>query len=609
MKLSKLDRRDFLRKSGFAFSAGVMASPFSGLVMRQARAAVDGGVSCLTPGPFGPVAPVADDATGLPLIQLPSGFSYQSFGWTGDRLNDGLLTPDDHDGMGVVAQRGRFLAIVRNHEISGGAPNSIPDAPGELFNANRGFSVYDAVGGNNGEASGGTSTLIFDTARGEFVAAQASIGGTRNNCAGGIVPFGSVNGDVTAVGSWITCEETDDGTDNIDVLGQDHGFALEVPGFGLANGNPIFGMGRFAHEALAVDVRTNAFYLSEDAFPTFSGFYCFVPNGGAMGAPGRLDLMEGQLYMLAVAGQANANLTNPSLGDEFDAEFVPVPAGFEVGQACGPFIDVSPTAPGADPLGPFLNDVAQFPAFAPFVGPTADGGHGGVGLVDGPATIASGAFADGVSVPFNRSSAFVGGFNNGGAFFRRPEGVWYDGATGAIFFADTEGGLTTDLDDDIGFRAEGVIWSFTPAVENGVLNPLRGRLVAVFVAPEFESNAVSPANNPDNITVNPVTGTIFFCEDGGGLAEGEGLRLSGVAADGNAFTFAINNVVLSAAQIAGTQDALGNARNPLAVIGDNPEADFRGAEWAGATFSPDGNTLFVNFQIPGITFAITGPFT
>ena len=32
------------------------------------------------------------------------------------------------------------------------------------------------------------------------------------------------------------------------------------------------------------------------------------------------------------------------------------------------------------------------------------------------------------------------------------------------------------------------------------------------------------------------------------------------------------------------------------------------SEFAGATFSPDGSTLFVNIQSPGITFAITGPW-
>ena len=32
------------------------------------------------------------------------------------------------------------------------------------------------------------------------------------------------------------------------------------------------------------------------------------------------------------------------------------------------------------------------------------------------------------------------------------------------------------------------------------------------------------------------------------------------------------------------------------------------SEFAGATFSPDGTTLFVNVQGPGLTFAIRGPW-
>jgi secreted PhoX family phosphatase len=32
-------------------------------------------------------------------------------------------------------------------------------------------------------------------------------------------------------------------------------------------------------------------------------------------------------------------------------------------------------------------------------------------------------------------------------------------------------------------------------------------------------------------------------------------------------------------------------------------------EFAGACFSPDGRTMFVNIQDPGITFAIWGPWS
>ena len=32
------------------------------------------------------------------------------------------------------------------------------------------------------------------------------------------------------------------------------------------------------------------------------------------------------------------------------------------------------------------------------------------------------------------------------------------------------------------------------------------------------------------------------------------------------------------------------------------------SEFAGSTFAPDGSTLFVNIQTPGLTVAITGPW-
>ena len=60
--------------------------------------------------------------TGLPLIELPAGFTYQRYGWRGDTMNDGLPTPGSHDGMGVVVSRrvGRSneIILVRNHEES-----------------------------------------------------------------------------------------------------------------------------------------------------------------------------------------------------------------------------------------------------------------------------------------------------------------------------------------------------------------------------------------------------------------------------------------------------------------------------------------------------------
>ncbi len=52
------------------------------------------------------------------------------------------------------------------------------------------------------------------------------------------------------------------------------------------------------------------------------------------------------------------------------------------------------------------------------------------------------------------------------------------------------------------------------------------------------------------------------------------------------------------------------------MIGVTPEGDLyrfaenaiNGSEFAGACFSPDGKTMFVNIQDPGITCAIWGPW-
>jgi secreted PhoX family phosphatase len=52
------------------------------------------------------------------------------------------------------------------------------------------------------------------------------------------------------------------------------------------------------------------------------------------------------------------------------------------------------------------------------------------------------------------------------------------------------------------------------------------------------------------------------------------------------------------------------ARNNVRLAGERAElkGDFTDSEFAGATYSPDGRWLFFNVQLPGITFAVTGPW-
>ncbi|WP_029416116.1 alkaline phosphatase PhoX [Brevundimonas bacteroides] len=89
-----------------------------------------------------------------------------------------------------------------------------------------------------------------------------------------------------------------------------------------------------------------------------------------------------------------------------------------------------------------------------------------------------------------------------------------------------------------------------------------------------ESTNEKTLNMADNLAIAP-NGHLILCEDN--YSDTTRNHLKGVTPDGKVYTIARNV--------------------------------FRGnAELAGAVFSPDGSTLFVNIMFPGITVAITGPW-
>jgi secreted PhoX family phosphatase len=258
-------RRGFM-KSGVAAAAAV-AMPFSVIGSGRAHAAK------LPYSPdYGQLAPVADEATGLPLLQLPEGFKYWSFGWTGDTMTDGLPTPGAHDGMAVVASDANKVILVRNHEQGSTTSGSFAN-PKITFDP---------------KCNGGTTNMVFSPRTGQWVGAYASISGTIRNCAGGPTPWNS----------WITCEETQVRTTNPEVQ---HGWCFDVPATGAARPIPLKDMGCFEHEAVAVDPVTGIVYETEDANP--SGFFRFIPN-----VPGRLE-QGGKLQMMRLKTATNATRT------------------------------------------------------------------------------------------------------------------------------------------------------------------------------------------------------------------------------------------------------------------------------------------------------------
>lgn len=263
-------RRDFLRLGGgLAGGAALAFSPLGRLLASAGSPAghVEG---------YGPLRPVRDRTTGLPLLWLPAGFEYASFGWAGEPLMDGTPTPRAHDGMGIVRTDGNVATLVRNHE---------------LVRADGGFGPQAAR--YDRDCAGGTVTLRFDLAAGKPIDAWPSLSGTLQNCSGGVTPWGS----------WLSCEELVSSMAHPPPRGlagirRDHGFVFEVPAEGVSDARPLPGLGQFRHEAAVVHAASGGVYLTEDVSP-IAGFYRFVPD-----SPGRLS-GGGRLQMLAAAGHAD----------------------------------------------------------------------------------------------------------------------------------------------------------------------------------------------------------------------------------------------------------------------------------------------------------------
>ena len=476
-------RRKFLRRSAAASAGLLLPNALDLLAARMSEAA---SAPSLVARGFGPLR--RDPAR---LLDLPEGFRYRALstaclGSENDkrftqRMSNGELVPACHDGMAAFPGPGGITVLVRNHELMPGYRPAV--APSS---ARR----YDRLG------TGGTTTLWVDGHR-SLVRSFPSLAGTFRNCAGGPTPWGS----------WLSAEECVYTPGPTDVRKHDprpdvaerHGYMFEVDARaeGLVDPAPIKAMGRFYHEAVAVDPATGFVYLTEDRGDGL--LYRYRPDVLERGRKRVSEMRTGDLV----------------LGGTLEAlRIVDRPSARTQNRTLRAF------APGA----PFRVDWVRIPV----VDPDLDSEN------EGPARLPRAA----------STSTRAQGFALGAAQFARGEGITVH--QGFLYFCATDGGR----------RALGQVWRLELAT---------GRLSLL-----LEPDDRALLDGPDNLAPAP-NGDLIVCEDG---AYGNFVR--GITSQGRLYRLARN------------------AHNE--------------SEFAGACFAPDGRTLFVNMQNPGITFAIWGPW-
>ncbi len=483
-----LSRRSFLRGSAAA-AAGLLAAGALETLMARAVA----GTSLAAVG----YGPLQSDPGGL--LDLPAGFEYRALstavlGRTDDprfsqKLTTGEPVPAQHDGMGAFAGPAGLIVLVRNHEMEPGQTPAVDT---------RRARPYDPLG------TGGTTTLWVDSER-RLVRSFPSLSGTFRNCAGGVTPWGS----------WLSAEEcvylpgaTDPANHDLrpDVKAR-HGYVFEVDARaeGLVEPTPIRAMGRFYHEAVAVDPATGFVYLTEDRADGL--LYRFRPDvlTRRVKKPGELkvdDLAQGGvLEALRIVTHPAARTQNYDgrsplqRGARFKVDWVLIPN-------VDPDMDMErdPSDPEPDPLKRRAR------------------------------TASTSTRAQGASL--------------GAAQFAHTEGITFHRR--AVYFCCTNGGA----------RRAGQVWRLDLAAQE----------LSLVVEPDD----LALLDGPDNLVPAP-NGDLIVCEDG----EKENFVV-GITPLGRLYPF---------------------ARNAL-----------NHSEFAGAAFAPDGGTLFVNIQEPGITFAIRGPW-
>ena len=376
-KRSSLNRRQFFARSAVAAGATSLGGGlFDALVARAAFAGEPQGRAGIG---YGPLRPAGED------LALPAGFQYRVISNEGDPMEDGFPTPKAMDGMATFAAPNGNILLIRNHE-DGQAGNTLRPRPA----------------GSTSTSAGILERPPGDALRSACVRVR-HVRGRRHRHPRSRAPRPARSREPALESRWHG-PELRRRADAVGQLAELRGDARERDCYGLCSGSRLHlrgtardrpgtpaqpvalsHLGRFAHEAVAVDPATGAVYETEDQGDG-SGFYRFMPSAKPQ-RPGDLAITTGTLQMLKVVGAPGYETAiNQAVGVPLPVEWV--------------------TITNPDPVP--------------------------VSVVVSGATF---------------SSVFVEGLAAGGARFRRLEGCWYAPAQDLFHFDQRrEHGVWSGLD-------------------------------------------------------------------------------------------------------------------------------------------------------------------
>jgi Bacterial protein of unknown function (DUF839)/WD40-like Beta Propeller Repeat len=219
----------------------------------------------------------------------------------------GPLLPPDANGV-ALPQGFTSRIIAKSLENVGDTSHRWHMAPdgGACFEDANGGWIYSC----NSEVPliGGAGAIKF-AADGSIVDSYTTLEHTNVNCSGGKTPWNT----------WLSCEEVDKGE------------VYETDPFGVNEAVKRPAMGRFKHEACAVDPDRQVIYLTEDVGD--GGFYRFTPTAWPDLSAGTLEILVGPADQTSGA-VTWAQVPDPSAEDDDTRDQVDGSKPFDGGEGC-----------------------------------------------------------------------------------------------------------------------------------------------------------------------------------------------------------------------------------------------------------------------------------